>query len=207
MNQSKISKAHRGFTLIELMITVVIIGVLAALAIPAYGGFTKRAKLGEVQTIVQNIASAERVNQTSGSVIITALGPIPSTTAGDHSVKTALADADVVDMQKLGVVIEGGVYCDYQVQPSATAAEASAGAFAIRAVCDIDNDGVGATFYWVHPAVSSTGAKSFTTSGVAWNSPHLTGTIAIATMGEGGCLNGTTPVYDTICKASGDDVY
>jgi len=52
MNQKKI---HQGFTLIELMIVVAIIGILASIALPAYQSYTARAQVAESMVIVDEL--------------------------------------------------------------------------------------------------------------------------------------------------------
>ncbi|XLZ69356.1 prepilin-type N-terminal cleavage/methylation domain-containing protein [Massilia sp. SR12] len=51
-------QAQAGFTLIELMIVVAIIGILAAVAIPAYSDYTIKAKMGNVLGSVESVKTA-----------------------------------------------------------------------------------------------------------------------------------------------------
>jgi type IV pilus assembly protein PilA len=64
----KMVKGKKGFTLIELMIVVAIVGILAAIAIPAYLDYTVKSKITEVTTAMDALAqSASEYHASAGA--------------------------------------------------------------------------------------------------------------------------------------------
>lgn len=56
MNAHPINKSASGFTLIEAMIVVAIIGIISAIALPSYSEYIKRSRRSEAQTVLQEAA-------------------------------------------------------------------------------------------------------------------------------------------------------
>lgn len=82
--QGSAKSKHQGFTLIELLIVVVIIGILAAIAIPKFGNTKEKALVAAMKSDLRNLAGSQETfwnqNQTyyAGAIPNAAFNFIPS---------------------------------------------------------------------------------------------------------------------------------
>ena len=145
-----------GFTLVELMIVVAIIGCLAAIAIPNFNALMLRAKRSEVSPHVGSIKLVEHAYQAEWDVF-TACPPTPEDIPGREPKPMGVAADDQHPFAYLGWFFEGPGYGQYQVETNAELDE-----FIARGQTDIDGDGI----YAVWEATHSVQARMVTANNV-----------------------------------------
>ncbi len=91
------NRKQKGFTLLELMVVVAIIGVLAMIAIPLFGGMLKRAKTTEVKSCLGEIRILEEAYLTEYETYV-GVPPMQEIPAGLHTDQ----DGDRDNMGQIG---------------------------------------------------------------------------------------------------------
>lgn len=135
----------RGFTLVELMIVVVILGILAAVAIPAFSRYVKRSKTSEASSGIASmyrlqLSYYENTQERSSSTTFATCPALPAAPPGaiKYPANVALWMSSS-QWNSLGFVMEHPHYYQYSTEGTNLSMTA-------RAVGDIDGDTTLSTF-------------------------------------------------------------
>jgi type IV pilus assembly protein PilA len=143
---------NAGFTLVELMITVVLIGILGAIAIPNFLSYQAKSRRAEAFSNVVAIATSEVSFQAESDQYVDA-GPFPDAGPyGGHGThKMAWDAASVAEYAVLGWSPEGEVAYSYEVNAGASPGCTCSLCFTATAHGDVDADGTRGAVMYVYP--------------------------------------------------------
>jgi len=169
-------RRHGGFTLIELMLVVAIIGTISAIAVPSFLRYQLRAKRSEAYANLASVAKAQQSYFASNGLFASTPAPMPGGGLGPKQRSwTPAADAAFAS---IGWRPEGRVYYDYDMNTACGCAACFTG----TAYGDVDGNGLVSALMYVHPdaagVVCQSGVLGFGTpvangvpvfDQVAWN--------------------------------------
>jgi type IV pilus assembly protein PilA len=151
----KLRRSRGGFTLIELMVVVAIVGILASIAIPAFMKNARKAKTSEAQVQIRKIYGASRTyildeHRTKAGALIA--GQFPESVAATPAANccaspggkciSAPATWNDPTWQALQFALDDPHYFRYEYESTGSTSPGAGSRFTARALGDLDCDGV-----------------------------------------------------------------
>ena len=189
------SNSEAGFTLVELMIVVGIIGLLAAIAVPNFISYQARSRRSEAYV---NLAAVGRLQTTyhaeRGDYFEAGTWPDFSSYGGLSARKMDWDTASEAAYADLGWRPEGRVYYAYDTNTGATACTCTM-CFTATAAGDVDDDDLNSAVMYVHPEKTAEGV--------------IIGECPSGLFGFGTPVNPETgqPIYDAVAVQRSLDEY
>ena len=187
--QARSQRSKRGFTILELMISVAIVGILAAVAIPSFRTYQWKAKRSEAYVNLGALANNQKAYFANSEAYLGVAPAEPGMTLGDVP-GTVSRDSTGIDTAfgAIGWATEGQVYFDYDTNaPSLGAGCVCVQCFTSTAYGDIDGDNAQSAIMYVHPGSAG-------------------GTCVSSMFGYTTPLDGAgLPIYDQVARNPGND--
>lgn len=142
----------RGFTLIELMIVVAMIGILAAIAIPSFQNYQLTSKRSEAFANLSGLSKSQRSYFAEYGVFV-AVASEPFGTTGVLPNANKRTWAGVMTFDQVGWAPEGDVFFDYDTNAlgGGFPCACTDGCFTAAAYGDLDANGMFSALLYVHP--------------------------------------------------------
>ena len=167
MTGSSNERSRLGFTLVELMIVVALIGALASLAVPSFRKYQMTAKRAEAFGNLTTLAQTQKTYFAEfGTFIGSAPEPSSTTSENPTSAKRSVAPVSAA-FATLGWTPEGDVFFDYDSRVPGFGNCSCSACFTATAYGDLDASGSLSEITYFHPGSDG----GFCTVGVSDNSP------------------------------------
>jgi type IV pilus assembly protein PilA len=172
------TRHNAGFTLVELMITVVLIGILAAVAIPNFLAYQAKSRRAEAFANVVGIATSELSYQAESDLYVDA-GAFPDwgPYGGLGTHKMTWDAASVAEYALLGWGPEGEVAYSYEVNAGASPGCTCSLCFTATAHGDVNADGVRSAVMYVYPEETAGGLTECPSGMFAYGTPLRKGSL------------------------------